>query len=100
MITMKNFFSYLKARLNNCGKVISDIFFGMTAYDLELELRKESGGLNNLLMLMIFGDMAGLPLFPPYYSLRLLPYLIPKINRWKRNILRERDLTDVIATDL
>jgi hypothetical protein len=33
----------------------------MTAYELELELKKEKGNLNNLLMLMVFGDLSGVP---------------------------------------
>ncbi|OHD67902.1 MAG: hypothetical protein A2W19_06535 [Spirochaetes bacterium RBG_16_49_21] len=100
MIKTGNLFSFLADRLNNCRKALNEIFYGMTAYELELELRKERGYFNNLLMVMIFGDLAGLPLFPSYYSMRLLPYVIPIIAKWKRNILRERDLTDVISTDL
>ena len=97
---MKNFYSFIKAKLYNYRIALYQIFYGMTVYDLELELRKERGSLNNLLMLMILGDLIGLPLFPPYYSMRLLPYIIPKITKWKRHILRERDLTDIIVTDL
>jgi hypothetical protein len=37
---------------------------------------------------------------PPYYSMRLLPYLVPSIETWKRRILREKDLTDFVAGDL
>jgi len=41
-----------------------------------------------------------LPLLPPYYSLRLLPYIIPSIEKWKRSLLREKDLTDFVAADI
>jgi hypothetical protein len=41
--------------------------------------------------------MLGLPLLPPYYTLRLLPYVIPSLERWKRVLLRERDWTDLIG---
>jgi len=37
------------------------------------------------------------PILPPYYSLRLLPYIVPVVNVWKRRLLRERDLTDLVA---
>jgi len=72
----------------------------MTAYEFEAELKKEKGNLNNLLMLMVFGDLVGLPIFPPYYSMRLLPYILPSYKTWRRNILREKDLTDVISADI
>jgi hypothetical protein len=97
---IKNIVSFLRDRLNKLRVILTGIFYGMSAYELELELRKEQGYLNNLFTAMIFGDMAGLPIFPPYYSLRLLPYIIPHIASWRRSILRERDLTDVISNDL
>lgn len=100
MVKTKKLFSFLAALINRWRRTLGGIFYGFTAYELELELNKERGHLNNLLMLMIFGDMAGLPFFPPYYSMRLLPYIMPHIYRWKRSILRERDLMDVIKTDL
>jgi len=39
-------------------------------------------------------------LLPPYYSMRLLPYIVPSVEKWKRSLLRERDLTDFVGTDL
>ena len=92
--------SRFKTLLNDCRKAINEVFYGMTVHGLELELRKEKGNLNNLLMLMVVGNLAGLPLFPPYYSMRLLPYIIPYIGTWKRNIQREKDLTDIMSVDI
>lgn len=48
------------------------------------------GALETLFMSITFGDMIGLPIIPPYYSLRLLPYVTPNIKGWKRRVLRER----------
>ena len=42
-------------------------------------------------------DLIGLPILPPYYSLRLLPYVVPQISTWKRRMLKEKDLTDALA---
>jgi len=72
----------------------------MTLFELEKELVKEKGHLNNLLLLIVFGDLVGLPIFPPYYSMRLLPYIIPHMDKWKRGLLREKDLTDIVSGDL
>jgi len=33
-------------------------------------------------------------------SLRPLPYVIPSIEKWKRTLLREKDLTDFVAADI
>jgi len=50
--------------------------------------------LENVFLLILVGDMLGLPVIPPYYSLRLLPHVVPEIATWKRRVLREREFTD------
>ncbi len=74
--------------------------YGLTLHEMDLEMKKEKGHLDNLFMLITFGDLVGLPLLPPYYSLRLVPHIIPSLETWKRRILRERDLTEFVAHDL
>jgi len=55
---------------------------------------KEMAAMERLFFLTVFGDNLGIPVMRPYYSLRLLPYVVPRIGPWKRSLLRERDLTD------
>ncbi len=71
--------------------------YGMLLYDFERTLRRERGQLEQLFMLLVFGEMIGVPVLPPYYTLRLLPYVVPVYHRWKHSVLRERDLTDLAA---
>ena len=93
-------FSSLATRLKSSPKVVREILYGLTLYEMDLVVRKERGHLDNLFMLVIFGDLIGLPLLPPYYSLRLLPHILPSLKTWKRRVLREKDLTDFVAHDL
>jgi len=90
----------LFARLKRVPRILREILYGMTAHEMDLELRKERGSLDHLFMMVVFGDLVGLPLLPPYYSMRLLPYIVPSIEKWKRSLLREKDLTDFVATDI
>ena len=90
----------LGAKLKAASKTLREIMYGFTIHELDLEIRKERGHIDDLFMLFVFGDLVGLPLLPPYYSVRLLPYIIPTFNNWKRRILRERDLTEQMAADL
>jgi hypothetical protein len=53
-----------------------------------------------LFMAATVGDLIGLPILPPYYSLRLLPYVVPQIETWKRRVLREKEFTDEHDYDL
>jgi hypothetical protein len=94
------FFDHLASRWKKSLKVFREILYGMTVHEMDLELRKEKGHLDHLFMLVVFGDLVGLPLLPPYYSMRLLPYIVPSIERWKRSVLREKDVTDLLGTDL
>jgi hypothetical protein len=95
-----SFISLVATTLGKTRKTLNEVFYGMTTYELEVELKKEKGSLNNLFTLIVFGDLVGLPLLPPYYSMRFLPYVLPHINTWKRNLLREKDLTDILSGDI
>ncbi len=97
---IKTLLSTLAAKLKSSPKVIREIIYGLLFHEIVLVTKKERGHLDNLFMLVIFGDLIGLPLLPPYYSLRLLPHIIPSLETWKRRILRERDVTDFVAHDL
>jgi len=33
-------------------------------------------------------------------KMRLLPYIIPFLERWKRSLLGEKDLTDFVSMDI
>jgi len=39
---------------------------------------------------MIVGETIGVPILPPYYALRLVPYLLEVLPMWQRRVLRER----------
>ena len=97
---VNNLFSSLMTKLKGAPKVVREVIYGLTAHEMDLEMKKEKGHLDNLFMLVVFGDLVGLPLLPPYYSLRLLPHIIPSLETWKRRVLREKDLTEFVAHDL
>ncbi len=77
----------MKKALEGCRKFLNEAFYGMTIHEMNLELKKDKARLNNLFMLVVFGDIAGLPILPPYYSMRILPHIIPFYKTWRRNIL-------------
>jgi hypothetical protein len=64
----------------------------MFTYEIVQEVREMRGSLERLFMLGLFGEMLGIPILPPYYGLRLLPFVVPQIGTWKRSVLREREL--------
>jgi hypothetical protein len=72
----------------------------MALHDWVRELQRERASLENLFALAVFGDFLGVPILPPYYTLRLLPYVVPALAGWRRRMLREKDLTDLLDQDV
>lgn len=72
----------------------------MTVYDWTRELEKARNEHERLFTLIVFGDLLGIPLLSPYYTLRLIPYMTPTLESWRRSMLRERDLTDLIDQEI
>ncbi|MEW6379595.1 MAG: hypothetical protein AB1611_08295 [bacterium] len=74
-----------------------ELVYGMAAHDMTRQAMKTRASMEHLFILITMGDLLGVPILPPYYSLRLLPYVVPQISTWKRRMLREKDLTDAMA---
>jgi hypothetical protein len=87
-------------KLIDWGRAARNLAYGMIAHEVVLYATRMRANMERLFMLITIGDLIGLPILPPYYSLRLLPYLVPNIATWKHQILRERDFTDAEGLDL
>lgn len=81
-------------------RTVGDIIYGATIYEMVRDLNKERAHLEHMFILIVFGDILGIPILPPYYTLRLLPYVVPSMAGWKRSMLRERDLTDLCDAEI
>ena len=85
----------IRDKLQRIAHAARQILYGMTTYEWAQSAKRERAEVESLFVLISFGDLVGLPILPPYYTMRLLPYIVPMINRWKRNLLRERDWSDL-----
>lgn len=81
-------------------RTAGEMVYGATVYEMVRDLNKERSHLEHLFILLVFGDFLGVPVLPPYYTLRLLPYAMPHIAGWRRSMLRERDLTDLCDQEI
>ncbi len=66
----------------------------MTTYEIVQQVLEMRAAMQRLFLVGVFGDMLGVPILPSYYGLRLLPWVVPEIEAWKRELLRERELGD------
>jgi hypothetical protein len=82
------------SRLFNTAR---EVMYGMASHDMSRYALRTRASMEHLFILITMGDLLGVPILPPYYSLRLLPYVVPQISTWKRRMLRERDITDALG---
>jgi hypothetical protein len=75
-------------------RAVREFFYGLYAFEFERQALEMRGEIESAFMLIAFGDMLGVPVLPPLYSLRLLPFVVPNIQNWKRRVMRERDISD------
>lgn len=87
-------------RLRELARTFVQVIYGMTIYDMVRDLKKARGSLEHLFILMVFGDLLGVPILPSYYSLRLVPYIVPSLDTWRRSMLREKDLTELCDQEI
>jgi hypothetical protein len=75
---------------------VKQVTYGMAAHDMTRYALRTRASMEHLFILVTMGDMLGVPILPPYYSMRLLPYVVPQVSTWKRRMLREKDVTDAM----
>ena len=85
-----------KSRKSKVVDNLKGALYGMAAHGHVTAALRTRMYLEHLFMFITLGDMLGVPLIPPYYSLRILPYAVPNIKSWKQRVFRERDFTDQV----
>jgi hypothetical protein len=87
-------------RLAGFRRAAGAFLYGMTGYEFArhaVEMRHE---LESVFMVVTLGDLIGVPVLPPIYSLRLLPYVVPEIATWKRHMAWRKDFWEKDEYDL
>ncbi|MBV8083695.1 MAG: hypothetical protein JO247_02655 [Chloroflexi bacterium] len=90
----------LRRPLRRLRQTLGEILYGFTGLEFEHQARQLRGELETMFMLMTVGDYIGVPVMPPYYSLRMLPYFVEVMPAWRRRVLRERHPLDSEEFDL
>ncbi|HWP45709.1 MAG TPA: hypothetical protein VNM22_00985 [Candidatus Limnocylindrales bacterium] len=77
-------------------KNFKDFFWGLFIFDLYRITLEEKVKYEEVMNIVLLGELLGIPLMNSTVTLRLLPYLFPKLKKWKQNQLRERDVTEFV----
>ncbi len=75
-------------------RIVREVAYGIFMHETVMVNRKAAKRIEQLLFLVTMGDIVGIPIIPPYYSLRLMAHYSLDLDRWKAFVIRERDFTD------
>jgi hypothetical protein len=75
---------------------IRDFIYGFFLHGMASEVHERKGALEDVFTLLFLGETIGVPVFPGFYSLRLVPYCAARFPRWKEKILKPKDLLDIV----
>jgi hypothetical protein len=81
-------------------QTVRDFFYGLTGYEFAQHARAMRRETEAIFLIVTMGDLVGIPIMPPIYALRLLPYIAPEITAWKRQLARRKEFWDKEEYDL
>jgi hypothetical protein len=77
-------------------QAIKDFLYGFFLHGMVSGLYEKKSELEDIFMLLIVGETIGVPVFPGFYHLKLVPYYAGRFHRWKKKTLKPRDLFDIL----
>lgn len=87
-------------RLASFQEAFSRFMYGMTGYEFARHAVEMRHQMEAVFIVVTMGDLIGVPVLPPVYSLRLLPYVVPEVATWKRHMARRKDFWEKEEYDL
>lgn len=87
-------------RLAQGWRAVRDFLYGLSGYEFVRHVREMRREAEAIFLIVTVGDLVGVPVMPPIYALRLLPYVVPEIAQWKRQLARRKEFWDKEEYDL
>jgi len=78
-------------------QAIKDFLYGFFLYGMVSGAYEKKAEFEDVFMLFIMGETIGVPVFPGFYHLRLMPYYAARFPRWKKKTLKPRDFFDTVC---
>lgn len=87
-------------RLAGGWRAVRQFVYGLTGFEFARHAVRMRHELGAVFMVVTLGDLIGVPILPPIYSLRLLPHVVPEIATWKRHLARRQEFWEKDDYDL
>jgi hypothetical protein len=75
---------------------IKDFLYGFLLHGMVSGVYGQKAQLEDLFILFVLGETIGVPVFPGFYSLRLIPYYTVRFPHWKKKTVKTKDLLDIL----
>ncbi|MEM0482858.1 MAG: hypothetical protein QXM16_08270 [Nitrososphaerota archaeon] len=89
-----------KHRLGSMGggirQALRDFFFGALLLGLYQNVVRFKKKYDDIFFTLIMGEFLGIPLLGNYFTLRIVPYLMPEIERVRKRLLSDVDLLELL----
>ncbi|MBY6278415.1 hypothetical protein [Symbiobacterium thermophilum] len=86
----------LAARPRTWREKVRQFLWGLFFFEWYHELRHERARYSDVLNLVLFGELLGIPLMNSSIGLRLLPHVLPELDGWKHRQLEEREVIEEV----
>ena len=83
-----------REKLRRFKRAAKEFLFGLFFYELYYDTLTYARKYKDIINIFVIGELLGLPLMDTYLSMRLLPYLLPELEKWKFRQLKDSDVTD------
>ena len=58
-----------RERIGRIRRTLGEVLYGMAVHDMVRHVQRTRGSMEHLFILITMGDLVGVPILPPYYSL-------------------------------
>jgi len=77
-------------------RALRDLFFGLFFYGLYQQVIHAKVKYENMFYALLITEFLGFPMTGNYYTLRLLPYVTGELDRYRKRLLREIDILELL----
>ena len=81
-------------------QAVKDFFYGLTGYEFVHHAHEMRHEAESIFLVVTLGDLVGIPVMPPVYALRILPFVAPEIAACQRQLARRKEFWEKEEYDL
>ncbi|MEN3048511.1 MAG: hypothetical protein ABDH63_07020 [Candidatus Caldarchaeales archaeon] len=86
----------LSVNLSELKRIAKELFFGAFIFALYQQVIHTKVKYEDTFYALLFAEFLGFPMTSNYYTIRLLPYVAMELERYRKKLLRDVDLLELL----